>query len=118
MFFKDSIIITINYNTVKKENIFELAIEGEESVDGKTVIVATGMKEKKIGAPGEEKFYGNGVSYCAICDGVLFRGRPTVRRLIAKYEYLASQTVKTADHLSAKKHKTPSQIAQYETPFP
>ncbi len=59
----------------KKENIFELAIEGEESVYGKTVIVATGMKEKKIGAPGEEKFYGNGVSYCAICDGVLFRGK-------------------------------------------
>ena len=59
----------------KKDNIFELAIEGEESVYGKTVIVATGMKEKKIGAPGEEKFYGNGVSYCAICDGVLFRGK-------------------------------------------
>ncbi len=59
----------------KKDNIFELTIEGEESVYGKTVIVATGMKEKKIGAPGEEKFYGNGVSYCAICDGVLFRGK-------------------------------------------
>ena len=59
----------------KKESIFELAIEGEESVYGKTVLVAAGMKEKRIRAPGEEILYGDGVSYCAFCDGVFFRGK-------------------------------------------
>ncbi|MGL4616875.1 MAG: thioredoxin-disulfide reductase [Mycoplasmoidaceae bacterium] len=59
----------------KKENIFELNIANEESVYGKTVIIATGMQERKVGVPGEEKFYGNGVSYCAICDGVLYKDK-------------------------------------------
>lgn len=62
-------------NISKKENIFQLDIKDEESVFGRTVIIATGMKEKKIEVDGEDKFYGNGVSYCAICDGVLFKGK-------------------------------------------
>lgn len=44
-------------------------------VDAKAVIVATGMKEKKIGIPGEDDLYGNGISYCAVCDGALYKGR-------------------------------------------
>ncbi|MGL5591400.1 MAG: thioredoxin-disulfide reductase [Mycoplasmoidaceae bacterium] len=65
-------------NISKNNNIFELKILNEESVFGKTVIIATGMKERKVDVPGEEKFYGNGVSYCAICDGVLYRGKEVV----------------------------------------
>ncbi|MGL5640260.1 MAG: thioredoxin-disulfide reductase [Mycoplasmoidaceae bacterium] len=63
---------------IKKENIFELKILDDQSIFGKTVIIATGMKERKVGVPGEEKFYGNGVSYCAICDGVLYRNKEVV----------------------------------------
>lgn len=44
----------------------------------KAVIVATGMKERKMGIPGEEENYGNGISYCAVCDGALFKGREIV----------------------------------------
>ena len=42
------------------------------------VIICSGMSERKIGIPGEEKFYGKGVSYCAICDGSLYKGKKAV----------------------------------------
>jgi len=41
----------------------------------KSVIVTTGLKQKKLSIPGEEKLLGRGVSYCATCDGFFFRGR-------------------------------------------
>ncbi|MCD5390533.1 thioredoxin-disulfide reductase [candidate division NPL-UPA2 bacterium] len=43
-----------------------------------TVIVATGAEPKKLGVPGEEEFRGKGVSYCATCDGPLFRAQEIV----------------------------------------
>lgn len=48
-------------------------------IEAKAVIIATGRgvsKAKMI--PGEEKFLGTGVSYCATCDGPLFRGQSVV----------------------------------------
>mgnify|MGYP002233412646 FL=1 len=44
----------------------------------KAVILALGASHRKLGIPGEEKFGGAGVSYCATCDGAFFRGRTTV----------------------------------------
>lgn len=41
--------------------------------EAKTVIYATGSAYRKIGAPGEEKLTGHGVSSCATCDGFFFR---------------------------------------------
>jgi thioredoxin reductase (NADPH) len=40
-----------------------------------SVIFATGARYKKLGVPGEIKFIGSGVSYCATCDGAFFRGK-------------------------------------------
>lgn len=39
------------------------------------VIIATGTSERKIGIPGEDKFYGKGVSYCATCDAPLYKNK-------------------------------------------
>jgi len=39
------------------------------------IIVTTGLKQKKLSIPGEEKLLGRGVSYCATCDGFFFKGR-------------------------------------------
>jgi thioredoxin-disulfide reductase len=39
----------------------------------KTVILAMGTKKKKLNLPGEDKFKGKGVSYCATCDAALFK---------------------------------------------
>ena len=40
----------------------------------KALIMATGSSLAKLGIPGEEEFYGSGVSHCATCDGPLFNG--------------------------------------------
>jgi thioredoxin reductase (NADPH) len=39
------------------------------------VLLATGATPRKLGAPGEEKYAGRGVSYCATCDGPFFKGK-------------------------------------------
>lgn len=41
----------------------------------KTVIIASGSHYRELGIPGEKSFRGRGVSYCAICDGPLFKGK-------------------------------------------
>lgn len=41
----------------------------------KVVIIATGMKEKKLGLPNEDKFEYKGISYCAVCDGSLYANK-------------------------------------------
>ncbi|HYW68374.1 MAG TPA: thioredoxin-disulfide reductase, partial [bacterium] len=46
---------------------------GAKEFDCKSVIVATGTAYKKLGVPGEGEFLGRGVSYCATCDGPLYK---------------------------------------------
>ena len=41
----------------------------------KTVIIATGATNRKLGCPGEDEFSGMGVSYCATCDGAFFKDK-------------------------------------------
>ncbi len=50
----------------------------EKNYKAKSVIIATGANPKKLGVPGEEKFYGRGVSTCATCDGFFYRDREVV----------------------------------------
>lgn len=45
---------------------------------GKSIVIATGSRPKKLGVPGEDAFYGKGVSYCATCDGPFFKGKNVV----------------------------------------
>jgi thioredoxin reductase (NADPH) len=44
----------------------------------KAVIIATGTQPKKLNIPGEDKFKGRGVAYCATCDGPLFKDKNIV----------------------------------------
>lgn len=50
---------------------------GPEIYQGKALILAAGV-QRQAKYPGEEEFLGRGVSYCATCDGMLFRNRPVV----------------------------------------
>ena len=50
---------------------------GDEMLEAKTVILATGVVSAKP-LPGEEALLGRGVSYCATCDAPLYRGRTVV----------------------------------------
>ncbi|MBW3081379.1 NAD(P)/FAD-dependent oxidoreductase [Bifidobacterium saguinibicoloris] len=57
---------------------FRLTLDTGEGLDARAVIVATGSTYRKLGVPGEEKYSGHGVSYCATCDGFFFRDKPIV----------------------------------------
>lgn len=48
---------------------------GDKEYRTKTVILAMGTQAVKLGVPGEGKFTGRGLSYCAVCDGPLFRNK-------------------------------------------
>ncbi len=58
------------------ENAFALSM-GTEIVEGKRVILAVGAKTG-ASLPGEDRFLGRGVSNCATCDGMLYRGKRAV----------------------------------------
>lgn len=43
----------------------------------KAVIIAAGAKHRRLGVTGEERFIGNGISFCAVCDGAIYEGGTT-----------------------------------------
>lgn len=47
----------------------------DKSYEGKTVILATGAKNRSLGVEKEEELVGKGISYCATCDGMFYRGK-------------------------------------------
>jgi thioredoxin reductase (NADPH) len=56
----------------QKHNLIN-SIEG--NLIAESVIIASGSQFRKLGVPGEDKYVGKGVSYCATCDGPLFKGK-------------------------------------------
>ena len=45
----------------------------EGSYEARTIVAATGTVHRLLGVPGEDRFTGKGVSYCATCDGAFFK---------------------------------------------
>ena len=75
----DSFGIGLNENEkvtdiIKQEN-FVKTITSKGEYLSKTVIVATGKRSRQLNAQGEEDFRHKGVTYCATCDGPLFKGK-------------------------------------------
>lgn len=62
-----------NVRALKRKYLLESA---KADYLAKAVVVATGTESRKLGVPGEEEFWGMGVSTCATCDGPLYRDRP------------------------------------------
>lgn len=60
---------------VKLDGTDRVVVTDDGEYRTKAVIVATGSENRKLGVPGEEKYSGRGVSYCAVCDGAFFRDR-------------------------------------------
>lgn len=48
---------------------------GEKTYESVAVVLATGLKHRKLGVKGEEDWIGKGISFCATCDGMFFRNR-------------------------------------------
>ncbi|MFU8796621.1 MAG: thioredoxin-disulfide reductase [Dehalococcoidia bacterium] len=51
---------------------------GEGDLEAGVVIIASGSQYRRLGVPGEDEFVGKGVSYCATCDGPMFKDKVVV----------------------------------------
>ncbi|MFY9813700.1 MAG: FAD-dependent oxidoreductase [Dehalococcoidales bacterium] len=60
---------------VKIDGGFEVAAESGEKYQGKTVLLATGKRPRRLNVEGEKELTGRGVTYCATCDGPIFAGQ-------------------------------------------
>lgn len=68
---------------VRFEEVTALELEGtvkkaytkEATYEARTVILALGAARRRLGVPGEEKYIGRGVSYCATCDAAFFKNK-------------------------------------------
>ena len=62
-------------SSVKQQGgLFSVTIDGKD-YEARSVIWAAGTSPKSLGVPGEAELVGRGVSYCATCDGPLFRDK-------------------------------------------
>ena len=59
----------------KDGEIFKVYTEEESVFEGKTVILAVGVKHRTLGLEGENELIGNGISFCAVCDGAFYAGQ-------------------------------------------
>ena len=62
----------------KNENGFRVSTEEGSTFESGAVILAVGVKHRTLGLPGEEELIGNGISFCAVCDGAFYAGQDTV----------------------------------------
>ncbi len=62
----------------KKENEFEVLTKDGKKYLAKTLILALGMKPRRMNIAGENEFIGKGISYCATCDAMFFRDKTVV----------------------------------------
>ena len=58
-----------------KDGAVKTVVTDGGSFEGKTVIIATGAKHRMLGVAGEERFVGEGISFCAVCDGAFYAGK-------------------------------------------
>jgi thioredoxin reductase (NADPH) len=65
-------------NISKENDIFTIKLGNGESLEAKTVLIATGSVPKPAGVKGEKEFFGRGVSTCATCDGFFYKDRDVV----------------------------------------
>ena len=59
----------------KLEKGFHVHTEEGSCHEGGAVILALGVKHRMLGLPGEEELVGNGISFCAVCDGAFYAGQ-------------------------------------------
>ena len=61
-----------------EDGLHQVKLSDGSTLTGRTMLIATGSTPKHLDVPGEEDYNGLGVSYCAICDGPLYRGKKVV----------------------------------------
>ncbi|MBU0612256.1 FAD-dependent oxidoreductase [Patescibacteria group bacterium] len=65
-------------SVLKKGDSFRVKTSSGEEFEGKTILIATGSKRRKLEAENAERLEHKGLTYCATCDGPLFAGSDVV----------------------------------------
>ena len=60
---------------IRQENGYRVLITDDGEVETRALIIASGAQPRKLNVPNEDRFTGEGISYCATCDGAFFRER-------------------------------------------
>lgn len=80
--YKDSFLLKEGRRVASVEKLgdggFRVTTEKGEFFDAKSVIVASGTKHRELHVPGEQAFYGRGVTYCSTCDGPLYANKEVI----------------------------------------
>ena len=61
--------------SVQEKNGYKIVVTKDKEYEAKAVILATGAKNRNLGIEKEQELVGKGVSYCATCDGMFYRGK-------------------------------------------
>ena len=69
------IVLDTVVDILRDGELFIVKLASGVELKGRTIILALGVRKRKLGVPGELEFVGRGVSYCAPCDAPLFRGK-------------------------------------------
>ena len=64
-----------NVVSVEPGAVFTVRTEEGSAFEGKSVILAVGVKHRTLGLANEEELIGNGISFCAVCDGAFYAGQ-------------------------------------------
>jgi len=57
-----------------RDGAVKTVVTDDGEFEGKSVIVAVGAKHRLLGLPHEEEYIGEGISFCAVCDGAFYEG--------------------------------------------
>ncbi|MFA5033456.1 MAG: thioredoxin-disulfide reductase [bacterium] len=68
-------IVPEEVETLEIRDNVKIVKTSKNEYETSAIIIATGTHYKKLNIPGEEKFFGKGISYCAICDGPLYKNK-------------------------------------------
>lgn len=58
-----------------KDGVYKTVVTDSGDFTAKAIVIATGAKHRLLGLPGEEKYIGEGISFCAVCDGAFYEGK-------------------------------------------
>ncbi len=60
---------------IKEKGDYKTVVTDSGEFEGKAVIIATGAKHRMLGLPNEQNLVGEGISFCAVCDGAFYEGK-------------------------------------------
>ena len=66
----------ISINSI--DNLHEIKLDNGDIIKTKSIIIATGTKEKQLQLDHSDEYIGNGISYCAVCDGFFYKNKDVV----------------------------------------